>query len=216
MSPSAGARVFAGIADRYDRLNRILSLGRDQAWRARVVARLPAGRLLDLGAGTGAANPLFGDREVVALDPSPEMLALDDAPHRVVGMGEALPFADASFDAVFSAYVFRNLESVSATAAEIARVLRPGGRAGIVDLGRPRHRVLAAMHRGATAVVLPLAGATIGARDEYAYLHRSLDRHPPPEELFADTALEVVETWRMGPFGFVWGAILTPRPMARR
>ena len=67
--------VFADIAGRYDRLNWILSLGRDQAWRRTAIDRLPGGRILDLGAGTGAANEVFGDREVVALDPSPEMLA---------------------------------------------------------------------------------------------------------------------------------------------
>ena len=130
--------VFADIAGRYDRLNRILSLGRDQAWRRTAIDRLPGGRILDLGAGTGAANEVFRDRGVVALDPSPEMLALNDASHRVVAAGEALPFEDESFDAVFSAYVFRNLDSVDATLEEMARVLRSGGRAGIVGLGRPK------------------------------------------------------------------------------
>jgi len=205
------AEIFTDIADRYDRLNRILSLGQDQAWRRRVVERLPAGRLLDLGAGTGAANPLFGDRTVVALDPAPGMLCRNDARLRVVGAGEALPFADGVFDAVFSAYVFRNLDDVDRTAAEIARVLRPGGKAGVVDLGRPPGRAARGVHRVGTAVVLPIAGTFVGARDEYTYLHHSLDKHPPPEELFAETALELVETWRMGPLGFVWGAILVPR-----
>ncbi|MCH8899774.1 MAG: methyltransferase domain-containing protein, partial [Acidobacteria bacterium] len=119
--------VFSDIAGRYDRLNAILSLGRDQAWRKRAVEQLPRGRVLDLGAGTGAANEIFGGSEVVALDPSPQMLALNDADHRVVGVGEGLPFKDGAFDAVLSAYVFRNLESVEATLAEIHRVLRPGG-----------------------------------------------------------------------------------------
>ena len=205
------AAVFGDIAGRYDRLNRILSLGRDQAWRRSVVDRLPPGRLLDLGAGTGAANRIFGDRTVVALDPAPEMLARNDAPCRVVAAGERLPFVDGAFDAVFSAYVFRNLDSVPETAAEIARVLAAGGKAGVVDLGRPPGRWAAMVHRTGTRVVLPLAGATVGAVEEYAYLHRSLDKHPPPEELFAATALRVVETWRMGPLGFVWGAILVPR-----
>ena len=121
--------VFSDIAGRYDRLNRVLSLGRDQAWRRTAIDRLPLGRILDLGAGTGAANEVFGDREVVALDPSSEMLALNDTSHRLVATGEALPLADESFDAVFSAYVFRNLDSVDATLGEIHRVLRPGGMA---------------------------------------------------------------------------------------
>ncbi|MEA2002987.1 MAG: class I SAM-dependent methyltransferase, partial [Actinomycetota bacterium] len=159
--------VFTDIAAKYDRINRILSLGQDQRWRRRVIKQLPQGRVLDLGGGTGAANEVFGDREVVALDPSPEMLGLNDAARRTVGVGEHLPFADGSFDAVFSAYVFRNLDSVDETLAEVSRVLRPGGRIGVVGLGRPKNRAQAALHRVGSAVVLPIVGAFAGARDEY-------------------------------------------------
>lgn len=200
--------VFSDIADRYDRLNSLLSLGQDQKWRRTVVSQLPDGRLLDLGAGTGAANEIFGSRDVVALDPAPEMLAINKTGLRVVSVGESLPFRDGSFDAVFSAYVFRNLDSVDGTMAEVARVLKPGGMAGIVDLGRPENDVQAKVHRVGTSVVLPLAGMSIGARDEYVYLHNTLDKHPPPDELLADTPLNLVETWRLGPMGFVWAALL--------
>jgi ubiquinone/menaquinone biosynthesis C-methylase UbiE len=186
-------------------------LGRDQDWRRSAVDRLPPGRLLDLGGGTGAANPIFDDREVVALDPSPEMLAKNGAALRVVAVGEALPFQDGAFDSVFSAYVFRNLDSVNTTLAEVARVLRPGGLAGIVDLGRPEGSVTRAVHRVGTSVVLPLAGSSVGAREEYTYLHRSLDKHPPPEQLLGEGPLRLRETWRMGPWGFVWGALLEKR-----
>ncbi len=200
--------VFTEIAARYDTLNRVLSLGQEQNWRRQVISHLPEGRLLDLGSGTGAAAPAFGERDVVALDPEPEMLALSPIAERVVGYGEALPFPDGSFDAVFSAYVFRNLTSLEDTLAEIHRVLRPGGRAGVVDLARPKNAVLAAVHRVGTAVVLPLAGASIGARDEYTYLHRSLDKLAPPEELYRDGPLVVERVWRMGPLGFVYGVVL--------
>jgi demethylmenaquinone methyltransferase/2-methoxy-6-polyprenyl-1,4-benzoquinol methylase len=207
----SNGQVFSDIADRYDRLNWVLSLGRDQDWRRSAVDRLPPGRLLDLGGGTGAANPIFDDREVVALDPSPEMLAKNGAALRVVAVGEALPFQDGAFDSVFSAYVFRNLDFVSTTLAEVARVLRPGGVAGIVDLGRPEGPVTRAVHRVGTSVVLPLAGSSVGARKEYTYLHRSLDKHPPPEQLLGEGPLRLRETWRMGPLGFVWGAMLEKR-----
>jgi len=200
--------VFARIADRYDRINRILSLGQDQNWRRRVVDMLPSGRLLDLGAGTGAANDIFGRFDVVALDPAPQMLELNAASRRVVAVGEALPFVDETFDAVFSAYVVRNLTSLDATLDEIHRVLRPGGRAGIVDLGRPSSPVKARLHRAGSALVLPLIGTLTGAREEYAYLHRSLDKMPPPEDMYAATPLHMVELWRMGPLGFVHGVVL--------
>jgi demethylmenaquinone methyltransferase/2-methoxy-6-polyprenyl-1,4-benzoquinol methylase len=203
-----GQEVFSGIARRYDRLNRILSLGREQAWRRTGADRLPAGRLLDLGAGTGGAGPVFGNRQVVALDPVVEMLALNPSQAKVVGIGEALPFADGSFDSVFSSYVFRNLTSIPTTLTEVSRVLRPGGKAVIIGLGRPVGTLSAALHRAGTAVVLPLVGAAVGARDEYTYLHRSLDKLPPPEELFAGGPLQVEDIWRMGPLGFVYGALL--------
>lgn len=203
--------VFADIAGRYDRINRILSLGQDQHWREYVVSRLPQGRLLDLGGGTGAANPIFNGRDVIALDPAPEMLALNGAPQRVVGIGETLPFVDGSFDAVFSAYVFRNLDSVADTLTEIARVLAPGGKAGVVDLGRPEVGWQRRLHQVGSAVVLPAVGALSGARDEYTYLHHSLDKLPQPSELYADGLLRIEDLRRMGPFGFVYGIILAKR-----
>ena len=200
--------IFAKIARRYDLLNAVLSLGQEQNWRRRAVDYLPHGQLLDLGSGTGAAAPVFGSRDVVALDPVPQMLMLSPIGARVVGCGEQLPFADESFDAVFSAYVFRNLDSVDQTLDEVARVLRPGGAAAIVDLTRPNRPASASIHRAGTAVVLPLAGRAVGAADEYRYLHESLDALPPPEEMYRNRRLRFERVWRMGPMGFVYGVIL--------
>jgi len=200
--------VFSRIARRYDGVNRILSLGRDGAWRRSAIAHLPPGRVLDLGAGTGAANREFGDRQVVALDPVVAMLALNPESRRAAGYGEHLPFADGSFDAVFSAFVFRNLDSVPATLAEIHRVLRPGGTAAVVDLSRPLWAWQRRLHRLGTAVLLPVVGALAGSPREYWYLHRSLDKLPPPQALFAGGPLALEHLWRMGPLGFVCGVVL--------
>ncbi len=155
--------IFRRIAHRYDLINRILSFGREQAWRESAASMLPSGRLLDLGSGTGAAAPVLGSGQVVALDPVAQMLALSPIEARVVGVGEQLPFASSSFDAVFSAYVFRNLTSVQQTLAEIERVLRPGGAAAVVDLSRPTRPLARVLHRAGSAALLPLAGVLAGA-----------------------------------------------------
>ena len=109
--------IFARIAARYDRINRILSLGQERKWRARGIQMLETGRVLDLGSGTGDTD--FEGRPVVGIDPVIEMLALSPASARVVAVGEGLPFGDDSFDGVFSGYVFRNLTSVEETLREL-------------------------------------------------------------------------------------------------
>lgn len=206
-------RIFSRIARRYDLCNRVLSLGQEQNWRSEVADHLPSGRVLDLGSGTGAALPVLAGRVVVALDPVAPMLSLSPIHSRVVGVGEKLPFPDGSFDGVFSAYVFRNLSSVDRTLEEINRVLRPGGVAGIVDLARPIGRWKRRLHTMGTSVVLPVAGLLIGAPGEYWYLHRSLGKLAPPERLLGQSPLRLEKVWRMGPLGFVYGAILRKEPV---
>jgi demethylmenaquinone methyltransferase / 2-methoxy-6-polyprenyl-1,4-benzoquinol methylase len=201
-------RIFSRIARRYDFCNRVLSLGQEQNWRSEVADYLPSGRVLDLGSGTGAALPVLAGRVVVALDPVAPMLSMSPIHSKVVGVGESLPFPDQSFDSVFSAYVFRNLSSVDRTMEEIHRVLRPGGVAGIIDLARPIGTWKRRLHTIGTAVVLPMAGLLVGAPGEYWYLHRSLGKLAPPERLFGQSPLRLEKVWRMGPLGFVYGAIL--------
>ena len=203
-----GAEVFSDIADRYDRVNRILSMGRDRAWRRRAIEFLPPGRVLDLGAGTGAAGADLGSRTVIAADPSLPMLSRNDSPARIAAYGERLPLAEGVVDGVFSAFVFRNLTSVPDTLAEIHRVLRPGGKAVIVGLARPIGNVKRRLHQAGSAVFVPLVGRLAGAPSEYKYLNASLDKLPAPEAMFVDGPLEVERTWRMGPLGFVYGAVL--------
>lgn len=206
---AASDPIFAKIARRYDRINAILSLGREQEWRRAAVEHLPQGRILDLGSGTGAAQAVFGGREVIALDPVVEMLRLSPIRGRVAAVGESLPFDDDSFDGVFSAFVFRNLTSVSATLGEVQRVLRPGGKGVILDLTRPATAGWRLVHRAGTAVALPLVGAIFArAPGEYRYLHHSLDSLAPPERLFADGPLDLERVWRMGMNGFVYAAVL--------
>lgn len=199
--------IFAKIANRYDRINRILSMGQERQWRARGIEMLNQGSVLDLGCGTGDTN--FEGRATVGLDPVIEMLALSPVTARTVATGEILPFRSDSFDGVFSGFVFRNLTSVSQTLVEIDRVLKPGAAAVVVDLSRPINPVLRVLHRVGTAIVLPLVGLVFaGAPREYWYLHKSLDKLASPRELFSGHALELEEEWRSGLFGFVYGVRL--------
>ncbi len=209
MSGSRPDQIFARIARRYDRINAILTLGRERSWRRRAAADLSSGRILDLGSGTGAYPEIFAGSDPVAVDPVMEMLRLSPLPERVAAVGEGLPFAAEVFDGAFSAFVFRNLSSVEATLDELNRVLRPGSRAVVVDLTRPRGRLTRLLHRVGTAAVLPVVGLLVaGAPREYWYLHRSLDDLPPPEAMFATGPLRVESVRRMGLFGFVYAAVL--------
>lgn len=203
-----GTSVFSEIADRYDRLNTIMSFGRDKAWRLRAAHFLPAGHVLDLGAGTGAGNPAFEGRWITAVDPSLPMLERNETGRRVAAVAEILPFADEAFDGIFSAFVFRNLTSVEGALGEVYRVLRPRGAAVIVDLSRPEGKLARRLHRAGSAVFVPLVGRLAGAADEYKYLDQSLDRLPPPRDLYSGGPLTVEHTWRMGPLGFVYGTVL--------
>ena len=109
---------------------------------------------------------------------------------------------------MFSAYVFRNLTSVALTLEEIARVLEPGGVAWS-STWAARNRLMRAIHRLGTAIVLPLVGLLFaGSPGEYWYLHRSLDSLPQPEAMFSGGPLVLEDVWRSGLFGFVYGVQL--------
>ncbi|HEV7402767.1 MAG TPA: class I SAM-dependent methyltransferase, partial [Chthoniobacteraceae bacterium] len=146
--PAARVRQFFGaIAQRYDLTNRILSGGLDVFWRkkaARLVRRWNPVRILDLATGSGdlareLARACPGVL-VVGADFSQPMLARARAKgvaHLVAGDGLRLPFAAATFDAVTVAFGLRNMESWPDALGEMARVLRPGGRALIMDFSMP-------------------------------------------------------------------------------
>ncbi|RMG48439.1 MAG: bifunctional demethylmenaquinone methyltransferase/2-methoxy-6-polyprenyl-1,4-benzoquinol methylase UbiE [Acidobacteria bacterium] len=190
--------MFDRIAPRYDLLNRIMSLGRDRAWRRRAIDALelsPGARLLDLATGTGdlalealARHPRI---EVVGLDPSPRMLALAAAKARRAGAAgslrllrgdaQALPFAAARFDAAAMAFGIRNVPDRERALREIARVLRPGGRLAVLELGSPRGRWAGAAARAYIRSVVPRLGALLSRAPEYRYLERSIAAFPAPE-----------------------------------
>jgi demethylmenaquinone methyltransferase/2-methoxy-6-polyprenyl-1,4-benzoquinol methylase len=192
--------MFARIAPRYDLMNRLMTGGRDGAWR-RAAARLaapPAGSLaLDLATGTGdLALALLDEtpvRGVVAVDFVEGMLRLGQAKlgahgerriRFLAGDALALPFADASFGCVASAFLLRNLADLRAGLAEMRRVTAPGGSVVALEITQPtlpgwRQAFRLYFHR-----VVPAVGALIaGNREAYTYLPQSVDRFVTPGEL---------------------------------
>jgi demethylmenaquinone methyltransferase/2-methoxy-6-polyprenyl-1,4-benzoquinol methylase len=199
VAPGSGA-MFDRIARRYDLLNRILSLGLDRRWRRKAAAALELGadaRVLDLACGTGDLALEIArrhpDAEVTGLDPSRGMLdiAAGKAARRgarlalEVGIAEALPFADATFDGVSIAFGLRNVPDRERGLAEMARVTRPGGRVVVLELGEPRGRLLGPIARFHIHRVVPRLGALLSGAREYRYLERSIAAFPPPEEVTA-------------------------------
>lgn len=201
--PALGSgAMFDRIAPRYDFVNRVLSFGLDRGWRRRTVRALALGerpRVLDVATGTGdlaiellRARPLG---EVIGLDPSPGMLALARSKLDRLGLGgrvtliegdaQQLPLASCEVDAATIAFGIRNVPDRGAALRELARVVRPGGRVAVLELGEPRSGVLGALARLHTRHVVPRLGAWLGGTREYRYLQRSIAAFPPAPE-FAD------------------------------
>jgi demethylmenaquinone methyltransferase/2-methoxy-6-polyprenyl-1,4-benzoquinol methylase len=192
-------QMFDRIAARYDLLNRMLSMGVDRLWRRRTVRALqmqPGHRVLDLATGTGdmalqAANQ-HAEVEVVGLDPSRQMLAVGLRKVERQGLGgrislkegdaQSLPFADQSFDRISMAFGIRNVPDRSMALREMARVLRPGGRVGILELSEPRNGLLSALARFHIHTVVPRLGALLSGASEYRYLERSIAAFPSTGE----------------------------------
>ncbi len=188
--PAAIRAMFAGVAPRYDLLNRVLSLRQDVRWRRRLVAALagaPAGPALDLAAGTGDVALAVRSRAVVGGDFSVPMLAVARRKARALGRpvrwvaadALALPFRDAAFAGVTIAFGARNFADLGAGFREIARVLTKGGLLAVLELQRPRLRAVAAAMRAWNRLVVRPVGRLIshdGAA--YDYLPASVDTFP--------------------------------------
>ncbi len=190
--PADGVRrMFDRIAPVYDAMNRVMTAGLDQRWRAATVRETvrPGDRVLDACCGTGdlaVAARAAGASSVVGLDFSDAMLerARSKAPELTFIQGDvlALPFADASFDVAVVGFGIRNVADLETGVRELRRVLRLGGRLGILEITTPRG-VLALFYRVWFDRIVPLLGRVLPGGEAYTYLPASVRRFPPPEEL---------------------------------
>jgi demethylmenaquinone methyltransferase / 2-methoxy-6-polyprenyl-1,4-benzoquinol methylase len=192
--------MFTAIAPRYDLLNHLLSANVDKLWWRRTarafadVLSQPGTRVLDLCCGTGdmtfALRREGPQAQITGADFSHAMLRLaygKSARDRSLKWIEAdalqLPFPEASFNLVTSAFGFRNLADYDAGLREIFRVLNPGGECGILDFSEPRG-LLGKAYNIYFKSVLPRIGRIIsGNAGAYSYLPASVARFPSPEEL---------------------------------
>lgn len=232
--PSGGSgAMFDNIADRYDLLNRIISLGIDQSWRRKTVDSLllKAGdKALDLATGTGDLAIMIARRvpgvHVTGVDPSTGMLGvgmrkvaetrLQDQVSLQVGDAQALPHEDNSFDGTTIAFGIRNVPDRLLGLQEMARVTRAGGRIAILELSEPRGGIMGPMARFHIHTVVPWLGSLLSGAKEYRYLQKSIEAFPPANEfaqLMEQAGLDVLEVLPLT-FGVAHLYVGTPRKQA--
>jgi demethylmenaquinone methyltransferase/2-methoxy-6-polyprenyl-1,4-benzoquinol methylase len=196
-------RMFSAIARRYDFLNRLLSAGRDRHWRReaiRATALPPKGRLLDICTGTAdvalEAARQFPEAHIVGVDFSRPMIALGlgkveraNLASRIslqVAPAETLPFPDESFDATTVAFGLRNVPDRLRGLREMHRVLRPAGRAVILEFTTPPSPMFRRVYLWYFHRVLPWVGRLISGHPlAYSYLPASVTYFPSPDGLTA-------------------------------
>jgi len=175
--------LFAGLPRRYDLLATVLSFGQDTRWRkamVRTISASPSDRVLDVATGTGMVAAELVRRygcSVVGLDQSEEMLdgaraklaARPELASRIElmnGEAERLPFPDGEFDALTFTYLLRYVDDPAATLAELARVVKPGGRIASLEFAVPGQPPLRALWHAYTRAGLPALGRVV-SRDWY-------------------------------------------------
>ena len=191
--------MFDDIAPTYDRLNHVLSMNVDKLWRRHALQEIVDGtpqRILDVACGTGdstisIARAAAEGSEVIGADISEGMMALVKGKAEKAGVGEritlqvadgeALPYGEGAFDRVTCAFGIRNFEHKERGLAEFRRVLKPGGKAVILELSVPQNLLVRWAYDLYFLHVLPgIGGAVSGNRAAYKYLPASVHNFPSP------------------------------------
>ncbi|MEO8067966.1 MAG: bifunctional demethylmenaquinone methyltransferase/2-methoxy-6-polyprenyl-1,4-benzoquinol methylase UbiE [Flavobacteriales bacterium] len=190
--------MFDAISPKYDLLNRVLSLGVDQSWRKKTIARLaaePVEHLLDVATGTADMAIMAARRNaaqhVTGVDISAGMLDFGSKKVKAAGLSdriglqqadsEALPFPDGRFDAITVAFGARNFEHLAKGIGEMHRVLRPDGRAFVLEFSQARG-LMRPLFRLYFHHVMPTIGKLVSKDNAaYTYLPKSVDSFPDGE-----------------------------------
>lgn len=184
--------TFASISGKYDRMNRLLSLFMDDAWRRHMLAMLPhTGAILDVGCGTGRLEYLLLKDErwrVIGVDLTAEMLRLNEHAEGGLVQGSAtlLPFRDNSFAGLMSAFVLRNLPSTHDFFAEAWRVTRKGGHLLTLDILPTRGRITGIPFELYFYRMAPFMADRISGTTAYSYLARSVQGFKYIDELLLE------------------------------
>jgi demethylmenaquinone methyltransferase/2-methoxy-6-polyprenyl-1,4-benzoquinol methylase len=194
--PEEVRAMFDRIARRYDLVNTVLSGGTDGGWRrraARATSLKPGGSALDVACGSGKLTAVLAgiagpQGRAVGLDFSPEMLEIARREHPGIEFleGDALnlPFDETSFDASTIAFGLRNLSDPVRGLREMLRVVKPGGRAVVLEFVRPPKNLVGSAYRLYLRSLLPaIGGAISGQPAAYRYLSDTVDSYRTPEEL---------------------------------
>jgi len=203
--------VFDSVAGKYDLMNDVMSAGIHRAWKNWYVWQTgvkPGEAVLDLAAGTGDITLRLAKRmrgkgagadiegRLVSSDINAAMLKIGEERltnkgwlanlEFVIANAEALPFESNSFDLITMAFGLRNVTHQDKALAEMARVLKPGGRVLVLEFSRPKNAVINRFYDWYSFTFLPKMGALIAKdADSYQYLAESIRMHPPQEELKA-------------------------------
>ena len=199
---------FSKIYRFYDLINSVITLGFDKSWRSKASYYISGKKVLDLGSGTGAALRQLHNYEVTAVDPDEKMLQLNKFENKIIGDAEDLPFPDNSFNSVYCAFVWRNLNNPELGLQEVHRVLKPGGNFILLDMTRPKNIFLRILHKIGTFKITLLIGILTFNLKEYKFLHKSLDKYPQPEVHLSNDLFNTINTTRMGLFGFVYLTVM--------